>query len=798
MNQPGLILILTLVLECIAATAVCNLPVTVRAGDQPAFAARRVFNAGSYPAALAVGDFNKDGVSDLAVADNSYPGSVSILLGNGDGTFQPAVSYTNAPFLNAITTTDINHDGNTDLVAGGLGEGAWVMLGNGNGTFQPARQIPGPSGSVVAFGNFNGDAFQDVVYLDSGYYIVTATNKGDGTFLTAGSYYTPGISPAFMTVNDMNHDGHNDIVMADAGYAGTQPGGVSVMLGNGDGTFRNPTNTFAGTNNSALAVGDFNGDGKNDVAVADYDSGTVIILLGVGNGAFTNEAAYNVGAHPGAVAVGDFNRDGTNDLVVAAGANVTVLLGNGDGTFQTPTRLDWAKLDAVVGDFNGDGKADLAACSLNNTTTIGVMLGNGDGTFQSAPHYAVGSNPKSLAIGDLNGDGKPELVVANNGANIVSVLLNNGDGTFNAKTNYVTGTAPISVTIADFRGTGTNDVAVANLNSNAVSYLRNNGDGTLQPVTTAGSVSLGTSFVIAGDFNNDHKMDLAALGLLGVSVFPGNGNGSFQSAVATVGPAELDQLVEGDFNGDGKNDLVFDNYGSNVVSVMLGNGNGGFQAPVKYFAGTNIQSVAAGDFNGDGTNDLVVGGEGSAYPPNGTISILLNKGDGTFHFFTNYLTGWFVSVAVADFNADGKADLAAVDAAANQVDVILGNGDGTFQPAYAFAVENGAAFVAAGDLNGDGLPDLAVVNSASGNVSVLLNTFVNVGPALTVSPINAVNQTITFSWPVSAASYALESVTNLGSANWQPPAGSQTTNNGSVNATVPIGSGTHFFRLHKQ
>ncbi|HTL17279.1 MAG TPA: VCBS repeat-containing protein, partial [Patescibacteria group bacterium] len=308
----------------------------------------------------------------------------------------------------------------------------------------------------------------------------------------------------------------------------------------------------------------------------------------------------------------------------------------------------------------------------------------------------------------------------------------------------------------------------------------------------------GNSYILAGDFNNDHKLDLAALGLLGVSVFPGNGNGTFQLAVATSGPAELDQLAEGDFNGDGKTDLVFDNYGANTVSVMLGNGNGSFRTPVGYNAGTNVQSVAVGDFNGDGKNDLAVGGQGAAFPPNGNVTILLGNGDGTFRLFTNYLSGWFVSVAVADFNADGKSDLAAVDAAGNQVDVMLGNGDGTFRPAYAFAVENGAAFVVAGDLNGDGLPDLAVVNSASGNVSVLLNTHVSVGPSLTVAPINAVDNKITFSWAVSAAGYTLETLTNLALANWQPPVGIQTTNNGNVNFTVSIGQGSHFFRLQKQ
>jgi hypothetical protein len=771
--------------------ACCNLPVSATAGDKPEFAARRAFNAGSYPFAVTVGDFNKDGILDVAASGFSSPGGVSVLLGNGDGTFQAAVTYTNAPFLNSITTADVNHDTNLDLIANGLSEGAWVMLGNGNGTFQPAKQIPGPSGLALALGNFNGDVYPDLVYLNFGTDgVVMTTNKGNGTFQMSGNYYNPAISPVFVAVNDMNNDSRDDIVTANGSS-------VFVFLGNGNGTFQNPfTNSV--TNATALAIGDFNHDGTNDIAVVGNNTNTVTILLGRGNGTFTNKAIYDVGAQAQSVAVGDFNGNGTNDLVVAAGTNVTVLLGNGDGTFQTPTRYDYAKLDAVLGDFNGDGKPDLAVCSLNNTTSIGVMLGNGDGTFQSAPHYAVGPNPRFLALGDLNGDNKPELVVANSGTNNISVLLNNGNGMFQPKTNYVTGAAPASVAIADFRGVGTNDVAVANQNSNAVSFLRGNGNGTLQPVTTAGSVQFGSSYVLAGDFNGDHTNDLAVLGLLGISLFPGNGDGTFKSAVATSGPAELDQLVSGDFNGDGRTDLVYDNYGSNTVSVMLGNGNGSFQAPVNYNAGTNVQSLAVGDFNGDGTNDLAVGGEGSASPPNGVVTILLNNGNGTFRSFTNYLSGWFVSVAVADFNADGKADLAVVDAGANHADVMLGNGDGTFQPAYAFAVENGATFVAAKDLNGDGLPDLAVVNAASGNVSVLLNTQVRLGPALTVLPINPAGQSVTFSWPVSAAGYTLETVTNLGAANWQLPAGVQTTNNGNVNATVTIGLGSHFFRLHKQ
>src|SRR6185369_1915999 len=182
-KQAKLVSFSTLIVVSVLATIPCQPPFSAMAADQPSFAARRAFNAGSYPWRLVVGDFNKDGFSDLAVVDFSSPGSVAVLLGNGDGTFQPAVTYTNAPFLNAITTADVNHDTNVDLIANGLSEGARVMLGNGNGTFQPATQIPGPDGLALAFGNFNGDVYPDLVYLNFGTEgVVIATNKGNGTF----------------------------------------------------------------------------------------------------------------------------------------------------------------------------------------------------------------------------------------------------------------------------------------------------------------------------------------------------------------------------------------------------------------------------------------------------------------------------------------------------------------------------------------------------------------------------------------------------------------------------------------
>ena len=312
----------------------------------------------------------------------------------------------------------------------------------------------------------------------------------------------------------------------------------------------------------------------------------------------------------------------------------------------------------TVGDFNGDGKLDLVVAN-EGSGNVSILLGNGNGTFQAAMDYGAGTDPDSVAVGDFRGDGKLDLVVANGGSNNVSILLGNGDGTFQAAVNYGvgSGSAPMSVAAGDFNGDGKLDLAVANEFSNNVSILLGNGDGTFKTAVNYGAGS--TLFAVAvGDFNGDGKLDLAVADAVSdyVSVLLGNGDGTFKTAVQYVAGLEPLSVAVADFNGDGKLDLAVANYEGNNVSILLGKGNGTFQAAVNYGTGTP-GSVAVGDFNGDGKLDLVVVG-GVNSDNVSVVALLLGNGDGTFQAAVNYGTGADTSVALGDFNGDGRLDLA--------------------------------------------------------------------------------------------------------------------------------------------
>jgi hypothetical protein len=569
----------------------------------------------------------------------------------------------------------------------------------------------------------------------------------NSVFITPPQYVTA-VGPTAVATGDFNADGKLDLAVVNAcpvaGCSGSQNGVVSILLGNGDGTFKPHVDYSVGFDPSSLAVADINGDGQLDLVVTNQGSDTVSVLLGNGDGTFQSNVDYGAGGAPTSVAVADFNGDGKPDLAVvnSTGNSVSIFLNNGSGTF--PVRQDFATgyfpISATTGDFNKDGKIDLAVatdcgnvsgCDVNIDGSVSVLLGNGDGTFQAHVDYAVGIQPVWIAAADLNGDSNLDLAVANEGGSPgglalggnVTILWGNGNGTFTAQ-NFTAGNSPDWIGVGDFNGDGQPDFAAVNATDATISIFLNQGQNSFsQP-----RLSYGTGYFIftaaIGDFNGDQKIDLAvtcesANGTEGVCILLGNGSGGFQQATLTYPTGNYpSSAAVADVNADTKNDVVVTNFNDDNVSVFLGNGDGTLQPAVSYNTGTGPTSVAVADLNHDGNPDLVV-----ANQTGNTVSALLNNGNGTFQSHVDYPTAnGPTSVAIGDLNGDGNPDLAVACKNSNSVSILLGNGDGTFRAHSDFAVGVQPEGIAIGDFNGDGKPDVAVLNTGDATLTILLNS----------------------------------------------------------------------------
>lgn len=353
-------------------------------------------------------------------------------------------------------------------------------------------------------------------------------------------------------------------------------------------------------------------------------------------GEFATHQDYRLGPQQAfGLVVADFNGDGKPDVATAnlpdfCCGNLSILLGNGDGTLQSPRSFSLGMISPfwmTSGDFNEDGKVDLAFANPSLVGKVGVMLGNGHGGFSAIVTYTTGAGSIFVTTADLNGDGHQDLITANHGVNniaghTVSVLLGNGDGTFQAQSIYNTGSDPHSVAVADLNGDGIPDLAVANQLDNTFSVLLGNGDGTFQPMIAYPTSGFTPNSIVAGDFNKDGRMDLAFANTnsntVGVAI--GNGDGTFQPAQTyATGKAPVD-IISADLNGDGDLDLAAGNYNDSSVSVLLGNGDGTFQTRTDYTTGVGgAFVVAARDLNRDGKRDLITCG-------NDVVSVLLNLG----------------------------------------------------------------------------------------------------------------------------------------------------------------------------
>jgi streptogramin lyase len=689
----------------------------------PAFVSASSIPGAGGATSMVTGDFNHDGKLDLAVA--ALGEQVNVFLGNGDGTFQAPIHVPTDSPVGGLAVGDLDHDGNLDLVAtSSVDDKVVVFLGNGDGTFQPGVDyVVGSSPGLDAAGSVPGQVLLADVTGNGNLDIVATTwtgvgllmNKGDGTFAAATAIAglgSVGVIPGHFYTNDTRLD------LVGLG------GSVLLFRGNGDGTFQASGSVLPLTepngpqvNPLAVAVADLNGDGNDDLIVYEGGLNQIEVLLGKGDGTFQPPVFYPVGQGLYAltqIQVADLRQDGKLDVVAVnpLDNHISVLLGNGDGTMQpavtyvvghTPDTL-------AIGDFSGHGHLDIAVADYVGSD-IEILQGNGTGTFQTAMAYGAGTGgANSIVAGDVNRDGIQDLVVANQQNDTVSVLLGKGDGSFQPPVTYAVGAGPVSVQLADLPGNGNLDIITANASASDpnhdISILLGNGDGTFQSATYVAAGN-GTNSVVAADLNGDGKMDLAVTnsGDRTLSILFGNGDGTFQPPVnygTDLGP---NGVVAGDLNGDGKPDLVVTNYGGRNVGVYLNQGGGSFAAAT-YYPDESPSGPLLASLRGNGVLDLITA------CANNSIGILLGNGDGTFQPVANYGSNETpVAVAACEVDGDQKLDLAVLDQASANVRVFRGNGDGTFQET---AVYPGAGRTPQGmiavDTTGTGQLDLAIAD----------------------------------------------------------------------------------------
>lgn len=533
-----------------------------------------------------------------------------------------------------------------------------------------------------------------------------------------------------------------------------------------------PTGIFFG-NQSAFAAGDFDGDGNLDLALANRyygviggwygrNSGLVTILLGRGDGTFSANAIIPTDVFPRSMVAGDFNGDGRIDLALAgvldgsstagidgfsygnsAGLHdgVATLMGRGDGSFDEPQTVSVSDVASypfsgdsnshlVAGDFDGDDRLDLAVDQVTTDSgrrAVTILLGHGDGSFAERQILDTSIGASALASGDFNADGCIDLVAMgadSSGVAALAILVGRGDGSFNVPQTFSVGLYTRQVVAGDFNNDGSLDLAIADRDG-AVAILLGNGDGNISAPQTF-AAGLNTVALVAADFNGDGALDVAAssgfdtVNARDITILLGRGDGTLNAPAATNpgdGPAIL---ITGDFSSDGRVDLGLVKGSSlsltnHAIGIWLGRGDGAFNTPDSYPAGNYVNVMGAADFNGDGRLDLaqssidsfaVSGSTGEA-----KIRIFLGCGDGTFND-PQIVDGDFARLD--DYNGDGRPDMGGGRS------LLLGRGDGTFLDSPTFSVirpDRGGQVIA--DFNGDGFPDFLDLNRRDDTTSVV-------------------------------------------------------------------------------
>jgi hypothetical protein len=737
-----------------------------------------------------VGDYNRDGSFDLVMSNgtNSF-----LFVGNGDGTFKAATTL--ALSSSALTAADIDRDGRLDIITG---EG--ILYGNGNGTFTIAGGTAGATDVAVA--DVNGDGILDLIQSSATGGTVQLGN-GDRTFKAAFEFGS-GISLGGLQLVDINGNGKLDVVTTDEltgaalVFRGNGNGsfqaqmsysfvddptfgvvggnnlqfadlnrdgildlfshggvdGVRILLGNKEKKVLGTTDlTFNPSGNGGTEIingavsGDLTGDGYADLIVTSEDQNSAYVSISNGDGTFLAPVSYNFSGSPSEVRLADLNGDGFADMVVGTDlGDYEIRLGNGDGTFKTNisfTALGPGKTIVEVGDLNDDGSVDVIAIS---DTQIGIAFGNGDGTFKAMVTQSGSfGNISQAAVRDLDGDGDTDLIIqqSNGGGAPYSslVFMSNGNGTFLLKQQFDNAGVAAGNFLADVNSDGIADLVTSYETGGVFEVALGNGNGTFKVAQSFFS-GAGRNDVAVTDIDGDGNADVVTSaaddGAIYISF--GNGDGTFKAGVSTQALVGNFALSINDFNGDALPDIFVGRQFVNEGAVLLGNGNTDTNGA--FSLGGDPRGITYGYFDYDSNLDFAV------VDADGSIKLLRGNGDGTFKavqtVFSDATIGTDpVSLASADFNGDGFLDFAVNTSSGGMVEVILGNGDGTFKSSGLSFVAGTSFNMLAANVTGSSAQDLILADSTAGTLWLLEGngdgTFrARVSLATTGNPVKAI------------------------------------------------------------
>ncbi|CAF4827986.1 unnamed protein product [Rotaria sp. Silwood1] len=701
--------------------------------------AQGTFISDSRPRHVAIGYFNDDNYLDLVVA-TSGSDNIGIRQGYGNGTFSSRINYSTGrlslPYWVAVG--DFNNDNLSDIAVANYGtHNIGIFLGYGNLNFsnQSTFQFDSSRPVSLAIGDFNQDNRLDIAVVNNGTFnVVILLGFGNGSFQMHTTYDMGYDSmPSSIAVADFNNDNQLDIVVVNYGTSN-----LAILLSMGNGIFSmNTYSTGRGSNPCSVAIGNFNNDNSSDIAVANSATDTVSIFLGNGNGTFTINTTYSTGfySHPQFIAVGNFSKDNTVDIIVANSGtdNVIILEGYGNGIFSLKathsTGYESNPYAIAVGDFDNDHISDVVVVN-NGINSILVLRSYLTYLTPNETKYSTGDyfSPFSIAVNDFNNDKQLDIMVADVYTSSVYLFIGYGDGTFDDDKYFSIVEEehdPDLIAAGDFNNDKYADIAVSMYWTNEIRIYLGNGTGHFENlyICRVGNDSMPAAFTI-NDFDGDKNLDILVANNVGenIAFLHGYGNGTFAEAMNyPTGYNSPTSIDVGYFNRDNLLDFATTNYDDYTISIYIGNGNGTFQnrtllSTDDYYP----NSLVVGDLNNDRSDDIVI-----TIPYSSTIGVFLGYGNGTFRSMQTYSTDISTNPCAAvlsDFNKDTILDIAFLDQDIPSINVLFGHSNGDFLEPITLAIEDASYSysIATGDFNNDTEVDIVVGNIGSDDMSVLL------------------------------------------------------------------------------